>query len=75
MSRKRFRWSEAVWWACQDLNLGPHPYQAHSRDAFKQLEARRPGLRQLEVDRDYPLGTGLVRLMWHVGGTPQPACR
>ena len=23
------------WWACQDLNLGPHPYQAYSRDAFK----------------------------------------
>jgi hypothetical protein len=19
------------WWACQDLNLGPHPYQAHAR--------------------------------------------
>jgi hypothetical protein len=28
----------ALWWACQDLNLGPHPYQAYSRDAFKQLE-------------------------------------
>jgi hypothetical protein len=26
------------WWACQDLNLGPHPYKAHSRDAFQQLE-------------------------------------
>jgi hypothetical protein len=26
-------------WACQDLNLGPHPYQAHSRDAF-MLEER-----------------------------------
>jgi hypothetical protein len=26
------------WWACQDLNLGPHPYQAYSRDAFKQLD-------------------------------------
>jgi hypothetical protein len=23
------------WWACQDLNLGPHPYQACSRNAFK----------------------------------------
>jgi hypothetical protein len=22
------------------LNLGPHPYQAHSRDAFKQLERK-----------------------------------
>jgi hypothetical protein len=27
------------WRACQDLNLGPHPYQAHSRDAF-MLEER-----------------------------------
>ena len=27
------------WWACQDLNLGPHPYQAYSRDAFKQQES------------------------------------
>jgi hypothetical protein len=27
MRRKRFRWSDVVWWACQDLNLGPHPYQ------------------------------------------------
>jgi hypothetical protein len=26
------------WWACQDLNLGPHPYQAYSRDAFMQVE-------------------------------------
>ena len=35
---QRFRWSKAMWWACQDLNLGPHPYQAHSRDAFMLLE-------------------------------------
>ena len=27
MRSKRFRWSWALWWACQDLNLGPHPYQ------------------------------------------------
>jgi hypothetical protein len=26
------------WWACQDLNLGPHPYQAYSRDAFNLVE-------------------------------------
>jgi hypothetical protein len=26
------------WWACQDLNLGPHPYQACSRDAFMLVE-------------------------------------
>jgi hypothetical protein len=27
MDGRRFRWSSTVWWACQDLNLGPHPYQ------------------------------------------------
>jgi hypothetical protein len=26
------------WWACQDLNLGPHPYQAYSGDAFMLVE-------------------------------------
>jgi hypothetical protein len=35
---ERFHSSKPVWWACQDLNLGPHPYQAYSADAFKQLE-------------------------------------
>jgi hypothetical protein len=25
------------WWACQDLNLGPHPYQAYPRDVFMLL--------------------------------------
>jgi hypothetical protein len=30
------------WWACQDLNLGPHPYQAYSRDAFMLVERGRP---------------------------------
>jgi hypothetical protein len=24
---QRFRWSGLVWWACEDLNLGPLPYQ------------------------------------------------
>jgi hypothetical protein len=24
---QRSRWSKAVRWACQDLNLGAHPYQ------------------------------------------------
>ena len=41
---QRFRWSRLVWWACQDLNLRPHPYQAYSRDAFKQLERWSPRL-------------------------------
>src|SRR5215207_8000655 len=27
---QRFRWSWMVWWACQDLNLGPHPYQQNA---------------------------------------------
>jgi hypothetical protein len=36
---QRFRWSGLLWWACQDLNLGPHPYQAYSWDAF-MLEER-----------------------------------
>jgi hypothetical protein len=26
------------WWACQDLNLRLHPYQAYSRDAFMLVE-------------------------------------
>jgi hypothetical protein len=26
-AQQRFRWSVVVWWACQDLNLEPHPYQ------------------------------------------------
>jgi hypothetical protein len=30
MSRKRFGWSTPMWWACQDLNLGPHPYQQNA---------------------------------------------
>ena len=30
MSTRRLRWSEAMWWACQDLNLGPHPYQLNA---------------------------------------------
>ena len=24
---QHFRWSEAGWWAWEDLNLRPHPYQ------------------------------------------------
>ncbi len=34
VARNYLRWSWAVLWASQDLNLGPHPYQAYSRDAF-----------------------------------------
>src|SRR6266508_2382339 len=27
---QRLRWSSHAWWACQDLNLGPRPYQRAS---------------------------------------------
>jgi hypothetical protein len=42
--RRRFQDRDALtywvgWWACQDLNLGPHPYQAYLRNAFKQQGA------------------------------------
>jgi hypothetical protein len=37
-SNERSRRSTPVLWACQDLNLGPHPYQAYSRDGFKLAE-------------------------------------
>ena len=41
--RRRLQGRDALtcwvgWWAWLDLNLGPHPYQAYSRDAFKQQE-------------------------------------
>jgi hypothetical protein len=57
------------WWACQDLNLGPHPYQADSRDAFKLVERTWPAGGRGDSDRGCPLGTGVVRPMWHAGGT------
>ena len=57
------------WWACQDLNLGPHPYQAYSRDAFKLGAGETVSSWRRESDRGCPLDTGLVRLMWHGGGT------
>jgi hypothetical protein len=41
------RWSNAVWWACQDLNLGPHPYQqdARNRCAKRRCPRSRPTVR------------------------------
>jgi hypothetical protein len=56
-------------WACQDLNLGPHPYQAYSRDAFKQLERKAASFWVSEGDRGCPLDTGVVPWMWHANGT------
>jgi hypothetical protein len=37
--RQRFRWSGVLWWACEDLNLGPLPYQqnAGNRCADRRL--------------------------------------
>src|SRR5215204_761241 len=57
------------WWACQDLNLGPHLYQAYSRDAFMLEEKRRPAHRCHAVDRGCPLETAHDPLVWHVDGT------
>jgi hypothetical protein len=55
--------------ACQDLNLGPYPYQAHSRDAFILLVRRMPVQSASDGDRGCPLATVRVRLIWHAGGT------
>jgi hypothetical protein len=43
-TNQRFCWSELVWWACQDLNLGPHPYQqnAGNRCARRPFRRSRP---------------------------------
>jgi hypothetical protein len=54
---------------CQDLNLGPHPYQAHSRDAFLLVRRGGPARRWRSCDRGCPLGTGIDPWMWHVNGT------
>jgi hypothetical protein len=47
MNDQRLRWSWLVWWACQDLNLGPHPYQGShtSWDHWGQpgQHGKRPG--------------------------------
>jgi hypothetical protein len=46
-----------------------HPYQAHSRDALLLVRRGRPARRWRRCDRGCPLGTGVVRPMWHEGGT------
>ena len=30
-----------VWWACQDLNLGPHPYQQNAGNRYANRHSRR----------------------------------
>jgi len=57
------------WWACQDLNLGPRPYQDCPGDAFMLAEGRWPAHGRPENDRGCPLDTGLGRPMWHASGT------
>jgi hypothetical protein len=59
----RARQGRSLPWAAR------HPYQAHSRDAFKQQERETPAQRQGDSDRSCPLGTGLDRPMWHASGT------
>ena len=66
---ERSRRSRPVRWAWLDLNQRPHPYQAYSRDAFTLLDGRSPAHRWSKSDRGCPLGTGLVRPMWHADGT------
>jgi hypothetical protein len=38
---QRFRWSRLVWWACQDLNLRPHPYQLNAGNRCAKRRSRR----------------------------------
>ena len=47
----------------------PHPYQAHSRDAFKLVRRRRPAQRSDGSDRGCPLVPVVDRPMWHANGT------
>jgi hypothetical protein len=51
------------------LHLGPHPYQACSRDAFLLVRRSRPAQRSDGSDRGCPLGTGIDPSMWHANGT------
>jgi len=56
-----------VWWACQDLNLGPHPYQGSAQGLFPQDCIGGLGERQATGDRWRPLRT--ARLRWRVDQT------
>jgi hypothetical protein len=44
-------------------------FQAYSRDAFNLQEGVRARSSVSDSDRGCPLGTGVVRPMWHAGGT------
>ena len=61
---RRLRWS-GRWWACQDLNLGPHPYQGSARRPVPPGRDLLPGrpthrLRPLETtgNRSAPMACG-----------------
>jgi hypothetical protein len=46
--RRRFQDRDALtcwvgWWACQDLNLGPHPYQRSTVERRAIQHSPRPG--------------------------------
>jgi hypothetical protein len=41
----------ALWWACQDLNLGPHPYQQNAGNAVRKA---------LSAGHARPQGSGVL---------------
>jgi hypothetical protein len=57
-SDRRFRWSEAVWWAWEELNLRLHPYQLlrgrPKRVTFQASEVhkRKIGITLFDCPRD-----------------------
>src|SRR5215211_6676635 len=64
----------ALWWACQDLNLGPHPYQGSAQGLFYQDCSGGLRERRAAGDRWRPLGTARIR--WDVDQTwtkPRPS--
>jgi hypothetical protein len=63
--RKRFRW-----WACQDLNLGPHPYQGSAPGLVAPGFHLPPAPRRTAGDRYEPLGADGL---WTKRG-PGPEC-
>ena len=46
---QRFRWSVVVWWACQDLNLGPHPDPRIDGEQVRGSIRAEPGSNQVDL--------------------------
>jgi hypothetical protein len=81
---QRSRWSMPMWWACQDLNLGPHPYQvsraqrcAERRFPRSPVSVRGEGMRSNASTGNAP-GGGYDSSHWTVRrssprGVPRPA--